>query len=166
MLAVILSLVLMKFYLLLTCLILAQASLAAEVYRIVDEHGRVTYSQIPPHKDAEKIKIKGGKSSVESTNTQSNANLQERQKKYSDYLESERLERKEKRDKAKQEKAELAANCHSVRAELNDMNQGGIIYYDLDENGERVFIDESRIDAKKQKLREYLDRNCKKIIKQ
>ncbi len=29
------------------------------------------------------------------------------------------------------------------------MNQGGILYYDLDENGERVYIDERRMEAKK-----------------
>ena len=44
----------MKKYLLLVSLILAQVTAAAEIYRVVDEHGRVTYSQIPPHKNAEK----------------------------------------------------------------------------------------------------------------
>jgi len=44
---------------------------------------------------------------------------------------------------------------------LGDMNQGGVLYYDLDENGERVYIDESRVEAKKQRLKKYLNRNCK-----
>ncbi len=134
---------------------------ADDVYKTIDENGRVQFSQFPPYKDAEKLKLKNsGNNSVSSNNKSSNASLQERQRKYSDYLQSERLERQEKRTQAKQEKAELASRCNSVRAELSDMNQGGILYYDLDENGQRVYIDESRVEAKKNRLQKYLDREC------
>jgi len=140
------------------------AANCADVYRIVDKNGRVQYSQIPPYKGAEKVKIKGAISSDAQTNPVDQATLQERQKRYSDYLESERLERKNKREQVKKERAELAANCHSVRADLEDMSQGSIQYYDLDENGERVYIDESRVEAKKVNLKKYLDKNCKSIV--
>lgn len=138
---------------------------ATNVYRIVDENGRVHYSQIPPHKDAEKVKLKGAGDSNGQSGNIDQATLQERQKRYSEYLESERLERKQKRDQQKQEKAKRTANCHSIRAELEDMNQGGVLYYDLDENGERVYIDRSRVEAKKKRLRKYLDDNCRSIVK-
>ncbi len=142
-------------------LLSTQLAIGTEVYRMVDENGRVVYSQIPPYKDAEKLKLKSSGADTNSTTSNSDLSLQERQQRYSDYLESERLERKQKRDEEKQKKAELVANCHSVRAELSDMNQGGVLYYDLDENGERVYIDESRVEAKKQRLKKYLNRNCK-----
>ena len=143
---------------------------ATDVYRVVDENGRVYYSQIPPYKGAEKIKLKGSKNTANQagTNAQENSSassLQERQQKYSEYLEAERIERKEKREKLKKEKAERASNCHSVRAELDDMNQGGILYYDLDEDGNRVYIEESRVEAKKSNLRDYLKKHCKSIVK-
>ena len=132
---------------------------AADVYKVIDENGRVKFTQFPPYKDAEKLKLKNsGTDSV--NNNSSSKSLQERQERYSNYLQSERLERKEKRAQAKQEKAELASKCNSVRADLNDMNQGGILYYDLDDNGNRVYIDESRVEAKRNRLRTYLDKKC------
>lgn len=133
---------------------------ADDIYKTIDENGRVQFSQFPPYKDAEKVKIKSSKKNLQSTNKNSNASLQERQSRYSDYLQSERLERKEKRDLVKQKKAESISKCNSVSAELDDMNQGGILYYDLDENGKRVYIDESRVEAKKNQLKLYLDKNC------
>lgn len=137
---------------------------ATDIYRFVDEDGRVQYSQFPPYKDAEKIHIKADHKNSHASNNSSQSSLRERQEKYSNYLKSERLERKQKRQQIKQEKAELAANCYSVRADLEDMQQGGVIYYDLDENGDRVYIDESRIEEKKQRLSRYLDKNCKTIV--
>lgn len=143
----------------------SHVSLATEVYRIIDENGRVNYSQIPPYKGAEKITLKNSANDTNQSATVSGTSLQERQKKYSDFLESERLERKEKREKIKQERAQLTANCYAVQADLSDMNQGGVQYYDLDENGQRVYVDESIIEAKKRRLEKYLDSNCMSVIK-
>jgi len=145
---------------LVACLISAGSLQAADVYKIIDENGRVQFTQFPPYKDAEKLKLKNRETDSVDVSKSSSASLQEKQKKYSDYLQSERLERKEKRVLVKQEKAELASKCNSVRAELSDMNQGGILYYNLDKNGERVYIDESRVEKKKNRLREYIDKKC------
>jgi hypothetical protein len=141
-------------------LVFAASLQAADVYRVIDENGRVQFTQFPPYKDAEKLKLKNNGNDPVGNNKSSSASLKERQSKYSDYLQSERLERKEKREQAKQKNAELASKCNAVRAELNDMNQGGILYYDLDENGERIYIDESRVEAKKNRLRKYLNKKC------
>ena len=50
--------------------------------------------------------------------------------------------------------------CHNIQAQLSDMEQGGILYYELDENGERKFVSDERVEAKKNKLRDYLKKNC------
>lgn len=143
------------------CLMSASYIYAGDVYKTIDENGRIQFSQFPPYKGAEKVKLKNsGNNSSGSQSKGSRASLQERQSKYSDFLQSERLERQEKRTQAKQAKAELVSKCNSVSAELSDMNQGGILYYDLDENGQRVYIDESRVEAKKNRLQKYLDREC------
>ena len=133
---------------------------ATDVYKVIDENGRVQFSQFPPYKDAEKMKLKnsGNESSGKAQIDQQSQ--QERQKKYSDYLESERLERKQQRDQVKQEKAEVASRCYKVQAELADMNKGGILYYDLDEDGNRVYMDESQVQARKDRLKQYIDKNC------
>lgn len=145
---------------LIVSLIFASGIQAEDVYKVIDENGRIQFTQFPPYKGAEKLKIKGIKNGAVGANQESSQSLKERQKRYSDYLQSERLERKEKRIQAKQEKAALISKCNNVRADLYDMNQGGILYYDLDENGERVYIDESRIEAKKNRLRTFLNKQC------
>ena len=133
---------------------------AEDVYKIIDENGRIQFTQFPPYKGAEKLKLKGSNNDSADNLQDDSQTLQERQQRYSDYLQSERLERKEKRMQAKQEKAALIAKCNTVRADLYDMNQGGILYYDLDENGKRVYIDESRVEAKRNRLRTFLDKQC------
>ena len=138
--------------------------LATDIYRTEDENGRVHFSQIPPYKDAQKIQLKGSQHINKPALVDSPASRQEQQRRYSNFLESERLERKERREKVKQEKAELKANCHTVRADLEDIKQGGVQYYDLDENGNRVYIDESRVEARKRRLQEYLSKNCKLVF--
>ena len=146
---------------LVVCLISAVSLQAADVYKIIDENGRVKFTQFPPYKDAEKLKLDNSdKNQVRNDNNNSSKSSRERQDKYSDYLQSERLERKDKRIQAKKEKAERVSKCHVIRAELEDMNQGGTLYYDLDEDGERVYIDESRVEEKKKRLSDYLDKRC------
>ena len=133
----------------------------SEIYKWVDENGKVHYTQTPPGKSAEKMDIKHHDDAGTEPNKQNQfPSTLENQKKYSDYLEQERLERKEKREQKKQEKAEARSKCHGVRAQLGDMEQGGILYYELDENGERKFVSDQRVEARKNKLREYLKRNC------
>ena len=142
-------------------LLVCAASLkAADVYKVIDENGRVQFTQFPPYKDAEKLNLKNSQKEPVNNKENSSASLKERQSKYSEFLQSERLERKEKREQVKQEKEELASKCNSLKAELYDMNQGGVLYYDLDENGERVYIDESSVEEKKKRLGDYLDNNC------
>lgn len=135
-----------------------------EIYKWVDKKGKVHYSQTPPSDKAEKIEIDNNNNSSalpEANGSDSRpASSVDSQKRYSDYLEQERLERKENREAKKQEKAKLRSRCNNTRAELQDMNQGGILYYELDEAGERKFIEEERIEAKKKQLRDYLKRNC------
>ncbi len=132
-----------------------------EIYKWVDENGKVHYSQTPPDKSAEKMDIEhDAESSTESHQNNQAPSSIENQRRYSDYLEQERLERKEQREQKKKEKEEARTKCNNVRAQLSDMEQGGILYYELDKDGERKFVDEERVEARKSKLRNYLNRNC------
>lgn len=137
---------------------------ATNVYRVVDEHGRVSYSQIPPHEGAEKIKLKRNYESPGERSRDADLSRYEKQKRYSDYLQSERLERKNMRQQQQQEKVRVKSNCYIARAELSDLEQGGVTYYELDENGKRVYIDKPQVDAKKRRLQKYLDDNCQAIF--
>ena len=117
-----------------------------------------------PEKTAEKIDIRQQNENDAGVDRQDQVpSSLEIQKKYSDYLEQERLERKEQRDQKKQKKAEARSKCHNIQAQLSDMEQGGILYYELDENGERKFVSDERVEAKKNKLRDYLKKNCRGV---
>lgn len=137
----------------------------AEIYKSVDEDGKVTFSQIPPSNDAPeyKVKIHKGAESHSPGLDQKNISSADRQKRYLNYLTQERLERKEKREEKKQQKAELRNNCKRVRYELEDLNQAGSRYYDLDENGNRVVIGYERIQARKDQLSDFLRKNCSDV---
>ena len=132
-----------------------------EIYKWVDENGKVHYTQTPPSKSAEKMDIEHD-TEIDAGSYQNNQSPSsiESQRKYSDYLEQERLERKEKREQKKKEKEEARSKCNNVRAQLGDMEQGGILYYELDKDGERKFVSDDRVDARMKKLRNYLKKNC------
>ncbi len=137
---------------------------ATNIYRVVDEHGRVSYSQIPPYEGAEKIKLRRNYALPGETGRDTESSRYEKQKRYSDYLQSERLERKNMRQQQQQEKDRVKSNCYIARAELSDLAQGGVTYYELDENGKRVYIEKNVVDAKKKRLQKYIDQNCQAIF--
>ena len=132
-----------------------------EIYKWVDENGKVHYTQTPPDKSAEKMNIDhDAEISAESFQDNQSPSSIESQRRYSDYLEQERLDRKEKREQKKKEKEEARSKCNNIRAQLSDMEQGGILYYELDKDGKRKFVAEERVEARKKNLRDYLNRNC------
>ena len=134
----------------------------AEIYKSVDENGKVTFSQIPPSNDAPeyKVKIQQGSGSNSSQANQTSSSSKDKQKRYLNYLTQERLDRKQKREEKKLQKAELRDNCLRMRSELEDLNQAGSRYYDLDEDGNRVVIEYERIQERKDQLSEFLRKNC------
>ena len=75
----------------------------------------------------------------------------------------ERLERKESIEQKKIEKAEQQARCHTARAQIEDLNQAGSRYYELDEQGNRVVLDYERIESKTNQLKDYVNRHCSGI---
>ena len=107
-------------------------------------------------------RIYGQSSSDKSRSAQESANSA---KAYSDYLESERLERKEQREEKKQRRAKLQKYCNGLRAELSDYQQGGVMYYELDENGERVFWSDERTQQEIARLQERIEVECRGVTK-
>ena len=140
---------------------LIPVSVFAEIYKTYDENGRVVFTQIPPSKDAKEYKASKG-NPVESTPSANTSRLEE-QKKYLDYLTQERLERKETHEQKKIEKAEQEARCHSARAQIEDLNQAGSRYYELDEEGNRVVLDYEKIEMQTSQLKDYVNRHCNGI---
>ena len=131
--------------------------ISAEIHKWVDEHGRVHYGDKPVEEGkSEKIDVQTSKPD------ESNSRL-EKQKQVLEALEASRQEREQQ---LADKHAELEAKkqheqeCNEMRNELADYERGGIIWYDLDEKGKRVFLDDDEVEKRKNNLREAITKIC------
>ncbi len=116
---------------------------AGEIYKWVDEYGRVQYSDKPNSKNSEEISI---------TTTQSSPTLpsdEERRQARDRLLEVFREDREQARINAAEEKSSKTthlSNCRLARSQLEQLQQAQYLY---DENaaGERVIYSESERNA-------------------
>lgn len=148
--------VLQQWVCLLVCMSAANLLSAGEVYRWTDEDGQVHFSDKPMNGDAEVLDM------PEQPQRQGITTEQDRREKQQRLLrafEEERIKRREARAKAEQEREQRRRHCHEARDNLRNYNQSGGIY-DLDENGERVYMDEEERDAYIKKWRRAVARWC------
>lgn len=137
-------------------LIFVPMIVVAEIYKWVDEDGRVHYGEKPPVEDASKVEIKDSPRVDDSLQQQSID-----QQKLLQIYEEERNLKKEEKLKAEKEKAERKKQCQYLASELSDLKQGGMAFYDLDEKGERKYYSEAELASYiGQKQKEY-DKSCK-----
>ncbi|OGT65189.1 MAG: hypothetical protein A3I13_04100 [Gammaproteobacteria bacterium RIFCSPLOWO2_02_FULL_47_50] len=127
----------------------------AEVYKWVDEHGYTHYGEKPPDANAQKIQIR------EITVDESIEIHNQQREKLLRIYEEERNLKKEEKLKAEKLKAEKEQHCQNLENELIKYQQGGFVYYDLDEKGERKYLSEAELSAHISKLQKYYDKNCK-----
>jgi len=133
----------------------------AEIFKWVDANGKVHFSDRKISTKAQVVNIKTGTETV----SQKEQSVEERlmqQQKYVNFLQSERVERKEKREEAKQEEDKKRKLCAAIQDQLKGYDQGNYRWYELDEqSGERSFLSDDQIEAKKQQLTTELKKaNC------
>lgn len=128
----------------------------AQVYKWVDEDGRVTYQSTPPPENAtssETVEIR------DATNTEAGkARVDEMINKSKQQLE----QRAEVEEKAAQDatiKAERQANCQRARSELQRTKTATRIFT-TDAEGNRVRQGEAEREAEIERLREAVAENC------
>jgi len=135
-------------------------TVCAEIYKWVDERGKVQFSQTPPNPSAEKVEIKNSQSTA-TTNTQSDVSSAEKEKRYLDYLRQERIDREISKAEKDEQQAKLQARCNRSLADYNDLDAGGR-FYELNAQGKRVYLSDQQIDEEKEKLKKFLDSSCPK----
>ncbi len=127
----------------------------AEVYKWIDENGKVVYGDKPASSDAEQIKIK--KTPVQ------DPLVQERYEKQNKLLEIMKQERDEKNALIKEEKErkdEQKRLCANARQELKKNKEASFLYEDTDDpNNPRIWTDEER-KAEEKKYEDYIKKNC------
>lgn len=132
----------------------------AEVFKWVDEYGKVHYSDRKIDASAVELNVSTGAASL----GQSSQDVEQRlmqQKKYLNYLQSERLERKEKRVELEQQKAKQKKYCASLQDRLKSYIEENVRWYELNkESGERTFISDAELEKRKQELQAEINSSC------
>jgi hypothetical protein len=115
----------------------------AEVYKWIDEQGRVHYSDRPPTEDAPAYHLRTPTSADDDSprSTPTDAERRARQKKLSDSLEADRREMEQAESKRKQQQAKREHNCKLARRDLNAAQRTNRIF-DYDQQGNKVYYDE------------------------
>lgn len=141
-------------------MIILSATAHAEIFKWVDANGKVHYSDRKMTTQAQTLNVKTGATTI-GQNTDDVEQRLVQQKKYVNFLQSERLERQEKRQEVKAAEDKKKKLCATLNDQLKSYTQGRYRWYELDEvTGERVFINDDQIEAKKAELQTEIKSNC------
>jgi hypothetical protein len=139
---------------LLFCALLLPGSAMAEIYRWIDEQGRVHFGQQPPA-GAEQVEVRpqvveqdeATRERLERTERFFDARQEEREQ-----AAAEAAEREIERQKHEQE-------CSRLRGQLAQLEEGGR-FYRRDAQGEPVFFSDDEIAAARRELSDQLAMHC------
>jgi len=143
-------------------ILLATATVAAQVYKWVDKDGKVQYSDMAPPPDATKTEAKkvGAGNAAASTAPAPAKSLEDRAKE-SDKRRTEANENAKKSEEARAKDEADKENCQIARAALRDLESGRPIRRTNDQ-GEIVVFSEEQVAAEIAKARAGADASCKK----
>jgi len=139
---------------------LFSSALHAEVYKWVDENGKVHFSDKKTTSSAEKVEIKDSTKNQPSQQ-QGTSNQGIDKQKYLDFLESERQDKKEKKQQQQQELAQQKRRCTNLRDQLQAYEENQSLWYNLnEETGERSYISEEELQKLISDLRTEIKSSC------
>lgn len=130
----------------------------AEVYKWVDEKGRVHYGDRPLGESAKKVDIKPTPS--DPANAASEARRREQRDRLLEAFEEERKEKKEAERVAREERAKKDELCTRVDKELTELGRGGRFYIQR-KDGARDYLDEQAVAERIKKLEAASKKTCR-----
>lgn len=148
-------------YALIIAIIALSTSAYAGIYKWIDENGQVHYGESPPGKNSREMNIQSNPG--RSDDKEKYQQQLENQNKFLKALEEERAFKnklEEEENKRLQAQKVREKYCLEMRHELRDMEVGGVVWYDLDDKGERVFLSDKEVASKKQELRDRIKSEC------
>ncbi len=145
-----------KKFLFIVLMLVAQTS-SAEIYKWVDEYGRVVYDDKPPvHMQKEALNIREEVNTVKGLSGE----RAEKRKKLLDAIDEDRQLKKEQEAKEKKKKARMQKQCHVARDNLR-LYQRSHSVYDLDKDGNRVTLPSSARDQAIANTKKQIKQYCK-----
>ncbi len=141
-------------------ILLATATVAAQVYKWVDKDGKVQYSDQPPPPGATKTEAK----KVETSNAVTSApapaqGLQDRAKDY-DKRQKDSADDAKKADEARKKDEAAAENCKGAQSALRDLESGRPIRR-TNEKGEITVMSDEEREAETSRVRAAAAESCK-----
>jgi len=130
----------------------------ADVYKWVDADGKVHYGDRPNSTKAQEIKIKP-KAPVSTGHSHADKN-QKSIEKWLKARDEERRINKKKEAASKKERDILKKECISLKSDLRDRQQGGVVWYDLDETGKRRYYSDKEIKLEIEALKKTIRKKC------
>ena len=129
---------------------------AAALYKWTDASGRIVYSDQPPPGNVKSEILKGPPppANPNAVKDLANKELEYKQR---------QLDKAEANAKAEKDTAAAKArtdNCIQVRGEMQQLAQGDLSFYRINEKGERVLMDDASRRAERERLGKWMRENC------
>ncbi len=140
---------------LVSALWVADLAAAGEVYKWVDEHGKVHYGD-RPRPGAQSVPLRD----VPEATPMPSERVEKRER-LLQVLKEQRQEKREEAEERKKQKEERARNCNLAKDRLRNYEQAGTIY-EIDNEGNRVIYDEEKQAAAVQAARDAVKQWCGK----
>lgn len=143
-------------------ILLATATVAAQVYKWVDKDGKVQYSDAAPPPDATRTEAKKvGAGSAPATTSPAPAKSLEDQAKSYDKRRAEANDNAKKAEETRKKDEAAAERCQAARATLRDLEGGRPIRRTNAQGEMEIMSDEAR-EAETVRVRAVADASCKK----
>jgi len=127
----------------------------AEVYKWIDENGKIVYGDKPISSDASKIKIK--RAPVQDPVLQQR---NERQNKLLDVMKQERDERDALKKEEKEEKDKQKKMCEDARKELQEIKDASFLYQKTDDPNNPIIMSDQERKVEELRFEKYIKKNC------
>ena len=141
-------------------ILLATATVAAQVYKWVDKDGKVQYGDSPPPASATKTEAKKIDTAPSASAVAAPAKSLQDRAKESDKRKADDAEKAKKADVAQQNAAISASNCSDARASMRDLESGRPIARTT-EAGAREYLDDGARQTEMEKARKAIADFCK-----
>ena len=128
----------------------------AQVYKWVDEHGVTHYGERPPqNQNTQAVETKPMAAPAPGASSARPPDWQEKNLEF----QKRRIEREQQAEREQNEAQEKRKRCNIARDDLEHM-QSARRLYDLDDKGERVYLDEAERSAATERARRRVEKSC------
>lgn len=138
-------------------LALSSAAVAGDIYKWVDENGNVHYGDKPVSTQSERMAINSRPTDTTRVAAQTQARIQARTE--AREAEAEAAANGPSEEELQAQAAERRQACERSRADMQRLVTSRRIYRE-DESGERVYLDESEMQATRQRVEDQISEFC------